>query len=138
MNGQQTLLRWTVVIALTVVAGTLFSDVWLNIDYRFGADVFLAVAAVVVNAFTVLYASRSQWRAYRIGAIYLVKCVGLSLFLTQAALSTWWDNDYPYRQQIRFAIYATMAIMYVPMLVSLWREQQRDRQGELTEPPHPF
>lgn len=134
MNGQRKLLRGTVLLAVLVVIGTLLSDVWLDIDYRVAANVSLAAAAVFVNAFTVLYASRSRWKAYRIGAIYLVKCVGLSLFLTQATVSVWWDDGYPYRQQIRFAIYATMAIVYVPMLISLWREQQRDRR-EVTKGP---
>jgi hypothetical protein len=48
--------------------------------------------------------------------------------LDQIALSLWWDLDYPFRQQIRFAIYTLGAVAYLPMLVSLLREQSRDRR----------
>jgi hypothetical protein len=114
----------------TVLVGTVLVDVWLDVDYRVAANCSLVAAAVFVNVFTVLYGIRSRWRSNRIGAIYLIKCVGLSVFLTQAALATWWDTDYPFRQQIRFGIYTTMAMVYLPMLVTLWREQQRDRDGQ--------
>lgn len=124
---------WTIGSIATVVLGTLFADIWFDVDYRIAANTSLAAAAVCVNAFTLLYGFRSYWRTNRIGGIFLVKCGGLSLFLTQAALTTWWDDDYPYRQQIRFAIYAGMSIVYVPMLISLWLEQQRDRAGNRAE-----
>lgn len=130
MRDGSTRVVWLTIGSITtVVLGTLVSDIWFGVDYRIAANVSLIAAAVFINAFTLLYGLRSYWRKNRIGGIFLVKCGGLSLFLNQAVLSTWWDDDYPYRQQIRFAIYAGMSIVYVPMLISLWREQQRDRAG---------
>ena len=75
----------------------------------------------------VLYWARSRWWANRIGKIYLAKSIVLSLFLSQVVVATWWDTDYPGRQHIQFAIYTLGAVVYLPMICSLWREQNRDR-----------
>lgn len=79
--------------------------------------------------FAALYAGRSRWWTNRIGKIYLAKSLILALVLMQAVVSVWWQDDYPGRQVIRFIIYSLGAVTYVPMLWSLWREQQRDRRG---------
>ncbi|OYN80479.1 hypothetical protein CG716_09745 [Mycolicibacterium sphagni] len=128
---------WAYVIGGLLVPATFVSDIWLDIDYQLAADVSLIVVAVLVNAFTALYGFRSKWRTNRIGGVYLIKCIALSLFLLQATASVWWNEDYPFRQQIRFVIYAYAALVYIPMVITLWREQQRDRR-EVTGPPLPF
>jgi hypothetical protein len=126
------LLPWTLGLAVVTVLGTVLADVWLDIDYQLTANVALLAAATLVATFTLLYGFRSKWWANRIGRIYLVKCVVLSIVLTQAGVASW-AEDYPYRQQIRFVIYTCGALVYVPMLVTLWREQQRDRRAAARE-----
>lgn len=130
MKTDRRILRWASSIAGLLVPAVVVSDIWLDIDYRVAANVCLAFAAALVTLFTGLYAFRSKWKTNRIGPVYLVKCIAMTLFLVQAAVAVWIDQDYPFRQQIRFAIYAYVAVVYVPMCITLWLEQQRDRRGE--------
>lgn len=121
-------MRWAYGSAVAVIAGVLVSDVWFNIDYEFWANVSLLVVAALVMVFAVLYLTRSRWWSNRIGKVYLTKSLVLSLILVQIAMALWWDADYPFRQHLRFAIYTLGAVAYVPMIVTLWREQRRDRR----------
>ena len=120
---------WGVTAAAVTILSMIVVDVWLPIDYKVAANISLLMIAVLVNAFTLLYFVRSKWWTNRIGRIYLAKCLVLSAVLDQIALVLWWDADYPGRQYIRFFIYTMGAVVYVPMLLSLWREQQNDRRG---------
>lgn len=122
-------MRWVYLAGLLTIVGIFVSDVWFTIDYRLGANISLVLAAAFVTGFTVLYGLRSLWRSNRIGKIFFTKSVVLAAVLWQIVLASWWDTDYPWRQQIRYVIYTLGAIVYIPMMVSLWREQQRDRRG---------
>ncbi|MHC9292054.1 putative phage holin [Mycobacterium sp. LTG2003] len=121
-------MRWAYGLAVACIVAFLLADVWFEIDYQFWADVSLLAVAVLVLIFTAQYLGRSRWWTNRIGKVYLTKSVVLSLVLVQIAVALWWDTDYPFRQHIRFAIYALCAVAYVPMIATLWREQQRDRR----------
>lgn len=128
-------MRW--VWAVTLLAAVVVAaDVWSEVDYRVAANVSLIVIAVLVTVFTVLYAGRSNWRASRIGRVFLINGTTLSLVLWQAVAAVWAGTDYPGRHHIRFAIYALGAVAYAAMVVTLWREQQRDRaQGRIDDLP---
>lgn len=115
-------------VAFVFVCFTFLLDLLVEVDYRLAANISLLCVAVLVNVFTLLYLFRSIWWRNEIGKIYLAKCLVLSIVLDQIALSLWWDLDYPFRQQIRFAIYTMGAVVYLPMVVSLLREQARDRR----------
>lgn len=121
-------MRWIYFAGAAGVAATLTADIWWDIDYRLAANISLVYIAVLTVSFAILYGCRSRWWTNRIGKIYLVKSLILALVLIQAAISVWWHMDYPGRDIIRFIIYSSGAVAYVPMLVSLWREQNRDRQ----------
>ena len=120
-------MRWAYAAAVALITVILALDVWFDIDYRLAANVSLVIVAALVIVFAVLYWARSRWWANRIGKIYLAKSVVLSLVLAQIVVASWWDTDYPGRQHIRFAIYTLGAVVYLPMICSLWREQTRDR-----------
>lgn len=120
-------MRWVYVTGLLIIVGVFVSDVWFAIDHRLGANLSLIFAASFVTAFTLLYGFRSRPGSNRIGKVFLVKSVVLALVLWQIVLASWWDAEFPLRQQIRYTIYTLGAIVYIPMLISLWREQQRDR-----------
>lgn len=122
-------MRWVYIAGLAGIACTLASDIWLDVDYEFTANVALLCMGCLVTVFAVSYGGWSKWWTNRIGKIYLTKSVILALVLAQASASVWWQDDYPGRQVIRFVIYSLGAVVYVPMLVSLWREQWRDRRG---------
>lgn len=121
-------MRWVYLAGLLTIVGIFVSDVWFTIDYRLGANISLILAAVFVTVFTVLYGLRSLWRSNRIGKIFFTKSVVLAAVLWQIVAASWWDTEYPWRQQIRYVIYTLGAVVYIPMMVSLWREQQRDRR----------
>ncbi|MGF7124021.1 putative phage holin [Rhodococcus sp. BE178] len=97
------------------------------------ADIALLALAGMATVFTLLYVIRSPWEKSELGRIYLAKCAVLSLVLIQISAATWISMDFPGRQPIRLVIYALGAIVYVPMLCALWREQQRDRRRKRKE-----
>lgn len=121
-------MRWIYLLGFLGIAGTFIADLWTDIDYRVAANVSLIYIAVLVTIFTGLYGLRSRWRGYRIGQIFLAKGIVLALVLWQIVIAQWISADYPFRQHIRFAIYSLGAVVYLPMLISLWREQRRDRK----------
>ncbi len=121
-------LRWWYGFGAVVVMATYAADIWREIDYQLAADVSLICIAVFSTAFTIRYAFWSKWWTSRIGKVFLVKSVILSLFLIQAAVSVWWPGDYPGRGMIRFAIYSLGSTAFAAMLATLVREQRRDRE----------
>lgn len=121
-------MRWVYLVAILATVGTLLADLWWDVNYRLAANVSLIYIAILTTTFTILYAWRSRWWVNRIGKIYLTKSIVMSLVLVQIVAATWWAADYPGRQHVRFLIYTLGALVYIPMLVSLWREQQCDRR----------
>lgn len=128
-------MRWAYVGGIAMIAATIISDMWLSIDYRIAANVSLVFVAILTTVFALLYGFRSNWRANRIGRTLLAKSVVLPLVLWQIVLSVWWDANFPFRQQIRFIIYGLGAVAFATMVVSLVREQQRDREEDRQGPP---
>lgn len=90
----------------------------------------ILVLALLVTTFTVLYFLRSPWWKNKVGEIYLFKSTLISLVLLQGALSIFWSMDYPGRVWVRTIIYVGGAIAYVPMIIALVKEQNRDRRRE--------
>lgn len=126
-------MRWIFGGGIAIILVTFLADIGLRVDYRLAANWSLTVGAAVVATFLVLYLTRSNWKANRIGVILLTKSVFLTAMLWQIVVSVWWDEHYPFRQQIRFVLYAMMAISYIAMTASLLREQRRDRDKERSE-----
>lgn len=121
------MMRWAYGLAVTLTVAVLLLDVWFEPDYELWANISLIAVALLVVVFAALYGARSRWWTNRIGKIYLAKSMVLSLVLVQIAVGVWWPGEYPGRQHVRFAIYTLCAVVYAPMIVSLWREQRRDR-----------
>lgn len=115
-------------IGVGIIAVTFLADVWLVVDYWRAAAWSLTLGAVFITVFTGLYGVRSNWRANRIGKIFFAKSVLLTVTMWQIVATTWVGQDYPYRNQVRFVIYAVFALAYITMDVALWREQSRDRE----------
>lgn len=115
---------------IALIVATMISDVWLSIDYRIAANVALVLVAILTTMFALLYGFRSNWRANRIGRTLLAKSVVLPFVLWQIVLTVWWDTNFPFRQQIRFTIYGLGAVAFATMVVSLVREQRRDREED--------
>ena len=123
------LVRWAFLAALVLIPVVLVADVWFAINFEYLANISLNAMAGLAAAFTLLYGLRSKWWANRIGRAYLMTCVVLTLVLAQNVVTTWFNLEYPGRQHFRFAIYALGALAYLAMLLTLWREQQRDRSA---------
>ncbi|OBC11469.1 hypothetical protein A5784_35240 [Mycobacterium sp. 852013-50091_SCH5140682] len=130
-------MRWLYFLGLAGIAGTIIADIWFDIDYGLAADLSLIYIAVLSLAFAFQYAGWSKWWTNRIGKVYLAKSVLIALVLVQAGVTIWWQDDYPGRQIIRFVIYSLGAVAYMPMLVTLIREQRRDRRRRAQERASP-
>lgn len=89
----------------------------------------LFVLAVVQVSFTLLYLVRSSdgWRHNRVGRVYLVKSLVLSVVLVQISFSVIYKSDYWNRDTFRALIYPMGVVAYLWMMKSLLREQREDR-----------
>ena len=110
------------------ILGSLLADIWTEPNYHLAGSVALLCIALLTVTFTALYVSRSRWWSNRIGKVYATKSVVLAVVLVQLAVTVWWPGDYPFRYQIRWTVYALGAVVYVPMILTLLREQNRDRK----------
>lgn len=120
-------MKWFIWSSVAVIAALLLGDIWWldPNDFRVAANTCLAAAALLTTIFTVRYAFWSKWWTSRIGPTYLAFKVLMSALLDQITVSTWWDTDFPGRQELRFAIYAVVVLAAVSMIVKLSREQNR-------------
>ncbi|OZE39115.1 hypothetical protein CH278_02200 [Rhodococcus sp. 05-2254-5] len=91
----------------------------------------LFALAIVVVAFTLLYAIRSSdgWKHNRVGRVYLAKSIVLSIVLIQISLSVIYKSDYWNRDTIRLIVYGSGIVAYLWMMKSLLREQREDRRS---------
>ncbi|MBU8831490.1 putative phage holin [Mycolicibacterium goodii] len=121
-------MRWVYLVAVAGIAATLAAGFWYAVDYELAANVSLIYVAVLSTVFAFLYGFRSRWWINRIGKVYLVQSALFSLVLIQVVVATWWDSDYPFRQQIRFVIYSLGAVALMPMILTLRAEQARGRR----------
>lgn len=123
---------WTMkafyVLAGVALLSSLVADVWTEPNYRLAGSIALIFVAALTTVFTILYVGRSRWWANRIGKVYAAKSVALAVVLVQAVVAVWWPGDYPYRYEIRWLVYALGTVVYVPMIVTLLREQRRARR----------
>lgn len=108
-----------------VMLATFVADAWVHVDYWRAAAWSLTCGAVFVTVFTVLYGSLSNWRSNRIGKILFTKSILFTLMMWQITASTWTGSDYPFRNQIRFVLYAAFALAYATMVVALRQEQTK-------------
>lgn len=117
--------RWFIELCVFLIAGTLLADIWWldSDDYRVAANVSLVYVAVFTTVFTVRYAFWSTWWTSRVGPTYLALKIFMSMVLWQIVVATWWDTDFPGRQEIRFAIYSFGAVAVLAMINALVREQ---------------
>lgn len=131
-------MRWIYGGGGAVIVTTFLADmIGLPVDYWRAAAWSLTFGAVFVTIFTALYGTRSNWRSNRIGKIFLAKSVLLTAALWQIVATTWVGQDYPYRNEVRFVIYAVLALAYATMDIALIREQNSDRRLHPDDPrPH--
>lgn len=121
-------MRTVYTLGILAILMVPIADIWFNPNYELAANLSLTFIAGLVTGFTLLYGLRSRWGANVIGRTFFAKCVFMSLVLWQATVSVWSGFDYPYRGVIRYLVYSLGAVAYVPMLISLYREQRRDRE----------
>lgn len=121
-------MRWIYGGGLVVIVTTFLVDLaGLPVDYWRAAAWSLTLGAVFVSFFTVRYGFWSNWRSNRIGKILLTKSVLQTAMLWQIVATTWIGQEYPFRNEIRFVIYAVFALSYITMDVALLREQRKNR-----------
>lgn len=120
-------MRWVYGGGLVIIAATFIADIGgLPVDYWRAAAWSLTLGAGFVSFFTVRYAFWSNWRSNDIGRILLTKSILQTAMLWQIVATTWIGQEYPFRNEIRFVIYAVFALSYITMDVALLRKQRRD------------
>lgn len=129
-------MKWFTGLCAASVGVVLLADIWWfdTDDYRVGANVSLIYIALLTAVFTARYAFWSRWWNSRVGPTYLALKLLMTLVLWQIVIATWWELDYPGRQQIRFAIYSLGAVAVLAMINRLVHEQRRGRD-EFVKPP---
>jgi hypothetical protein len=105
---------------------------------RDAANVLLITIAVKSTALTALYGIRSPWRTTSAGRALLLLVSSIAAITTQGAVTILTHADYPYRDQIRDALFVYVALALLWLLLTVFRIQQdaadelgdgRDRAG---------
>lgn len=123
-------MRWIYIAGMIGIAGTLVADPWMEWeDYRLAANLSLGYLAIITTIFTARYIGWSRWRQNKIGQVFAVCTLLLSLVLLQGAVAVWWpSSQYPGKEYVRFVIYSGGVLGMAGMLFSLWRHQHGDRK----------
>lgn len=121
-------MRWLYIVGTASIVGTLAAP-WLSWeDYRFAANVSLAFLAAITVIFAFRYIGWSRWHKNKIGRVFALCTILLSLTLVQGAVSVWWPAAVSSgKEYVRFTIYSGGVIGMGGMLCSLWLQQRRDR-----------
>lgn len=98
-----------------------------------GLSIALTFTAFMAWTFVGLYTTRSAWRSTAVGQVVVLTNIALAFVLTQAMLSQWTDQDYPYREQVRIAMYGALSYGLVWKTVLLYRIQRADRKAATNE-----
>lgn len=91
------------------------------------ANSALCILALEMVVFTSTYTLGSPWWATRLGQIYAVKSVLLTLVLIQNVASVLSDSDYPGRHYLRMVIYVGGAVSMVALWIVLRRYQREGK-----------
>lgn len=114
--------------AVLVVAALLawLPTRWANVT----GDVFLAAMAFELVLFTTIYIVRSKPFRTAIGTIFARKSIVFSLVMIHITVSVLIERLYPGRDVLRMVVYLAGAVVYIPMITSLVREQNAQRRGD--------
>lgn len=124
-------MRWIYIIGAWAIIATLAAQPWMDEkDYELSGNLSLVYYAIIALLFTIRYIGWSKWRANKIGKIFALSSVLLTVTLIQGSISVLSSSDYPWREEIRFVIYSGGAVGMFAMLVALWKEQRKDRKTE--------
>jgi hypothetical protein len=121
-------MKWAYLVGVIGIVATFIADIRYSVDYELAANISLVYFAIVTTVFVLLYGFRSRWQDNEVGKVFFVKAIVLPAVLWQISAAVWIDADYPYRQQIRFALYTLAPVAYVVMVIVLVRQQRRDRE----------
>lgn len=88
------------------------------------ATIGLCLMVVEMGIFLATYVIYSPWWVSPLGKIYAAKTTLMSLVLLQNAASVLSSSDYPFRHEIRAAIYIGGAIAMIALWVMLRRFQR--------------
>ncbi|WJR32406.1 hypothetical protein P3F83_18010 [Mycobacteroides immunogenum] len=114
--------------AAIVTALTFVPAVWMAPGTV--ADVLLTVAAVLSWVFAMLYLTGSMWWLERVGRATISMMFALALVLTQNAMSVWWGENYPGRDQVRGLLYASLAYALARLVLTLHHIQRTDKETQ--------
>lgn len=91
------------------------------------ADFIVLSYLIPLLVFITLYASRSPWLDNELGIALMFQKIGFLLVILVVLMSLFLGLDYPFRQEIRTAIYSIVGIALWVDVVNLLRYQYRAR-----------
>ncbi|WP_072689241.1 putative phage holin [Rhodococcus marinonascens] len=113
---------------LTVLLGLLVIGIYDPVA-QYG--ILVTALAVLSWTFTLLYATRSNWRITQAGKALMSTSLGLALLGTQI-VSVWWLGNYRFCTDIRDAVVLYLVLTILYRILVLWKIQGRER-AELKE-----
>jgi hypothetical protein len=95
------------------------------------ALIIVALVALPINAFTVLYAFTTPWWLEWIGRALLVSSLGLMLLVDISLLYNWLGDDYPGRDAVRLTVYTIICLGAWFKLIAYFVERRRARRARV-------
>ncbi|MCD2153486.1 hypothetical protein LQL77_07150 [Rhodococcus cerastii] len=112
------------IMVLAVLAGVVIVGLF---DPETEARIFLTAMTALAWAFTLMYITRSPWRATQGGRALLYTSAAIALLGTQL-MTVWWFGDYPFRAEVRDAVVIFLILTLLYRILVLFRIQQAARR----------
>lgn len=119
------------VMTVAVLVGVVIVGLF---DPETEARIFLTAMTVLAWAFTLMYLTRSPWRATQGGRALLYTSAAIALLGTQL-MTVWWFGDYPLRAEVRDAVVILLILSLLYRILVLFRIQQTARRISSSDSP---
>ncbi|MDV7244466.1 MULTISPECIES: hypothetical protein [Rhodococcus] len=94
-------------------------------DAETEARILITSMTVLAWTFSILYATRSNWRVTQAGKALMYTSAALALLGTQI-MSVWWLGNYPYRTEIRDVVLLLLVLTVLYRILVLLKIQERE------------
>ncbi|OQM82008.1 putative phage holin [Rhodococcus sp. 66b] len=112
------------IMLLAALAGVVIVGIF---DPETEARIFLTSMTVLAWTFTIMYVTRSPWRATQGGRALLYTSAAIALLGTQL-ISVWWFGDYRFRAEVRDLVVVLLILTLLYRILVLFRIQQAARR----------
>lgn len=107
-----------------------------NETVLFVGSMGLLVGMIFLILFSVMYLSRSAWRATKVGRAFAMFVTSIAAILTFVTIVAF-TGDFDGRIHIRFVLYWYFGVSSLILFVRLWGAQKRDNRVRSAQMPDP-